>query len=82
MSHANLSRRGLLRAASSVAAASTIVALPIAALPAAAAPITAATPDAELLALGEQLKPLFAAEFELRPKKSRSLSEQLGRGRL
>ena len=72
MSPTNLSRRGLLRAASSVAAASTIVALPIAALPAAAMPVTSVTSDAELLALGEQLKPLFAAQFELEPKRTRA----------
>ena len=72
MSPTNLSRRGLLRAASSVAAASTVVALPIAAFPAAAAPVTSDTSDAELLALGEKLKPLLVEEFNLRPKYDRA----------
>src|SRR5438034_8333714 len=67
---ANLSRRALLTSGLAVATAPVAVCLP---RPAAAnAPvITGSHPDARLLALGEQMKPLFEEWMTRKPKAAR-----------
>jgi hypothetical protein len=82
MSPENLSRRAILAGAASV----PVLALPAVgnAAPSCAASTASPVPldrsSTELLALAEGLKPLFAAEFELKPKLDRAYDEAKRRG--